>query len=401
MWSDLPAPVTEALERLENGGYQGFLVGGCVRDLLRGVPPTDYDMTTSAKPREVMALFADKTVVETGIQHGTVTVFSHGMPLEITTFRTDGSYSDGRHPDGVTFASTIEEDLSRRDFTVNAMAWSPKTGLVDPFGGREDLKKGLIRCVGEPTRRFDEDALRILRGARFASVLGFALEENTQRAIHAQAPLLAKVSIERITTELVKLLCGTGAVAVLTAFRDLIAFLLPELPMETYDTRLQALASVPRKPDLRLAVLLSDLPSYEAGKLLRRLRMENKLILRVTALIREQSTLLTCTDTPDLLRLFRSFPPELAEELLILTEALHGTSMAQMRTRVEGLLASSPCLSVAQLAIGGKELMELGIPAGEQMGEALQMLLEGVTDGKWENSREALLAAAKSWHSVC
>ena len=401
MWTDLPAPVTEALERLENGGYQGFLVGGCVRDLLRGVPPTDYDMTTSAKPREVMALFADKTVVETGIKHGTVTVFSHGMPLEITTFRTDGSYSDGRHPDGVTFASTIEEDLSRRDFTVNAMAWSPKTGLVDPFGGREDLKKGLIRCVGEPSCRFDEDALRILRGARFASVLGFALEENTQRAIHAQAPLLAKVSIERITTELVKLLCGTGAVAVLTAFRDLIAFLLPELPMETYDTRLQALASVPRKTDLRLAVLLSDLPSYEAGKLLRRLRMENKLILRVTALIREQSTLLTCTDTPDLLRLFRSFPPELAEELLILTEALHGTSMAQMRSRVEGLLASSPCLSVAQLAIGGKELMELGIPAGEQMGEALQMLLEGVTDGKWENSREALLAAAKSWHSVC
>jgi tRNA nucleotidyltransferase (CCA-adding enzyme) len=272
---------------------------------------------------------------------------------------------------------------------------------VDPFGGREDLKKGLIRCVGEPSRRFDEDALRILRGVRFASVLGFAIEENTSRAIHAQMPLLAKVSIERISGELVKLLCGAGAAEVLTAFRDLVAFLLPELPEVPLGTRLQALASVPREPALRLAVLLADLPPHEAGKLLRRLRMENKLSLQVTALIREQRTLLTCTDTPCLLRLFRKFPPELAEALLTLTEALHGTSMAQMRGRVESLLASSPCLSVAQLAVGGKELMELGIPAGEKMGEALQMLLEGVTDGKWENSRDALLSAVKSWHSVC
>jgi hypothetical protein len=152
---------------------------------------------------------------------------------------------------------------------------------------------------------------------------------------------------------------------------------------------------------LRLAVLLADLPPHEAGKLLRRLRMENKLSLQVTALIREQRTLLSCTDTPCLLRLFRKFPPELAEALLTLTEALHGASMAQMRGQVESLLASSPCLSVAQLAVGGKELMELGIPAGEKMGEALQMLLEGVTDGKWENSRDALLSAVKSWHSVC
>ena len=401
MWTDLPAPVTEALERLNAQGYQGFLVGGCVRDLLRGVPPTDYDMTTSATPEEVKKLFSDKNVVETGVRHGTVTVFSRGMPLEITTFRTDGSYSDGRHPDGVTFASTIEEDLARRDFTVNAMAWNPRKGLADPFGGREDLQKRLIRCVGEPSRRFDEDALRILRGVRFASVLGFAIEENTSRAIHAQTPLLAKVSIERISAELAKLLCGAGAAEVLTAFRDLLAFLLPELPEVSLDTRLQALASVPREPALRLAVLLADLPPHEAGKLLRRLRMENKLSLQVTALIREQRTLLTCTDTPCLLRLFRKFPPELAEALLTLTEALHGTSMAQMRGRVESLLASSPCLSVAQLAVGGKELMELGIPAGEKMGEALQMLLEGVTDGKWENSREALLSAAKSWHSVC
>lgn len=401
MWTDLPAPVTEALERLNARGCQGFLVGGCVRDLLRGVLPTDYDFTTSATPEEVKELFSDKNVVETGVRHGTVTVFSRGMPLEITTFRTDGSYSDGRHPDGVTFASTIEEDLARRDFTVNAMAWNPGKGLVDPFHGREDLQKRLIRCVGEPSRRFDEDALRILRGVRFASVLGFVIEEHTSRAIHAQTPLLAKVSIERISGELVKLLCGAGAAEVLTAFRDLLAFLLPELPEVSLDTRLQALASVPREPVLRLAVLLADLPPHEAGKLLRRLRMENKLILQVTALIWEQRTLLTCTDTPCLLRLFRKFPPELAEELLTLTEALHGTSMAQMRGRVESLLASSPCLSVAQLAVGGKELMEVGIPAGEKMGEALQMLLEGVTDGKWENSREALLSAAKSWHSVC
>ena len=440
MWTDLPSQVTEALERLNSHGHQGFLVGGCVRDILRGVKPTDYDLTTSATPEEVKKLFSDKNVVETGIRHGTVTVFSNHLPLEITTFRTESTYSDGRHPDGVTFASTLEEDLSRRDFTVCAMAWSPKTGLVDLFGGREDLEKGILRCVGEPSRRFEEDALRILRGARFASTLEFTVEEATGAAMLEGIPLLAHISMERIASEFTKLLCGKGAKRILSEYRELIAFFLPEIrpafdfdqrsPHHLYDVythTLQVVEAMPADPTLRLAAFFHDLGkprTAEGGRFpghpgasaelaeeaMNRLRMEKKLIRRVTALIREHDTLLRKWDTPRVLRLLSRITPELALPLLTLMEGdaaakanpeVYLSAAKERRAAVEAVLESSPCLSVSSLAIGGKELLELGIPAGEEVGKTLQLLLEGVFDGKWQNTREDLFSALKNQHTLC
>lgn len=440
MWTDLPSQVTEALERLNSHGHQGFLVGGCVRDVLRGVPPTDYDLTTSATPEEVKKLFSDQNVVETGIRHGTVTVFSNHLPLEITTFRTESTYSDGRHPDGVTFASTPEEDLSRRDFTVCAMAWSPKTGLVDLFGGREDLEKGIIRCVGEPSRRFEEDALRILRGARFASTLDFTVEEATGAAMLEGIPLLAHISMERIASEFTKLLCGKGAKRILSEYRELMAFFLPEIrpafdfdqrsPYHLYDVythTLQVVEAMPADPTLRLAAFFHDLgkpQTAEEGRFkghpevsarlaeeaMNRLRMEKKLIRRVTALIREHDTLLRKWDTPRVLRLLSRITPELAQPLLTLMEGdaaakanpkVYLAAAKERRSAVEAVLESNPCLSVSALAIGGKELLELGIPAGEEMGKTLQFLLEGVFDGKWQNTPDELISAAKNQHTLC
>lgn len=440
MWTDLPSQVTEALERLNSHGHQGFLVGGCVRDILREVKPTDYDLTTSATPEEVKALFPDQNVVETGIRHGTVTVFANHLPLEITTFRTESAYSDGRHPDGVTFASTLEEDLSRRDFTVCAMAWSPKTGLVDLYGGREDLEKGIIRCVGEPSRRFAEDALRILRGARFASTLDFTVEEATGAAMLEGIPLLAHISMERIASEFTKLLCGKGAKRILSEYRELIAFFLPEIrpafdfdqrsPHHLYDVythTLQVVEAMPADPTLRLAAFFHDLGkprTAEGGRFpghpgvsaelaeeaMNRLRMEKKLIRRVTALIREHDTLLRKWDTPRVLRLLSRITPELALPLLTLMEGdaaakanpeVYLSAAKERRAAVEAVLESSPCLSVSSLAIGGKELLELGIPAGEEVGKTLQLLLEGVFDGKWQNTREDLISALKNQHTLC
>ncbi|MBQ9794256.1 MAG: HD domain-containing protein [Clostridia bacterium] len=440
MWTDLPSQVTEALERLNSHGHQGFLVGGCVRDILRGVKPTDYDLTTSATPEEVKALFSDQNVVETGIRHGTVTVFSNHLPLEITTFRTESAYSDGRHPDGVTFATTLEEDLSRRDFTVCAMAWSPRTGLVDLYGGREDLEKGIIRCVGEPSRRFAEDALRILRGARFASTLDFTVEEATGAAMLEGIPLLAHISMERIASEFTKLLCGKGAKRILSEYRELIAFFLPEIrpafdfdqrsPHHLYDVythTLQVVEAMPADPTLRFAAFFHDLGkprTAEGGRFpghpgvsaelaeeaMNRLRMEKKLIRRVTALIREHDTLLRKWDTPRVLRLLSRITPELALPLLTLMEGdaaakanpeVYLSAAKERRAAVEAVLESSPCLSVSSLAIGGKELLELGIPAGEEVGKTLQLLLEGVFDGKWQNTREDLISALKNQHTLC
>ena len=199
-----------ALKALEQSGYEAYLVGGCVRDDLMDIPPHDYDITTNARPEEIKRVFADRHMVLDGEKHGTVSPVIDGTLIEITTFRADGEYSDGRHPDAVSFSQDLRDDLSRRDFTVNAMAWSKRTGLVDLFGGAEDLKKGRLKAVGEPRQRFQEDALRILRGMRFASRLGFALDPETAEAMHALAPHLEHISRERIFTELTGVLQGGG-----------------------------------------------------------------------------------------------------------------------------------------------------------------------------------------------
>ena len=212
---DLPVAVSSAIQKLNSAGFEAYAVGGCIRDSLLEYQPDDWDITTSATPSEMQAVFAEYRTVETGLQHGTLMVLLDGMSLEITTYRVDGTYSDGRHPDGVSFTRALSEDLRRRDFTINAMAYHPKTGLVDLYDGQADLAAAIIRCVGEPYRRFEEDALRILRALRFSSTLGFAMDDATAQALRALSSTLTKVSVERITTEFVKLLCGKDAENVL------------------------------------------------------------------------------------------------------------------------------------------------------------------------------------------
>ena len=237
MMERVPQPVREMLALLRESGHAPYLVGGCVRDLLRGAEPDDYDMTSDARPEEVMALFG-ADAHPTGLMHGTVTLVRGGLAVEHTTERCDGAYRDSRHPESVRFTSSIEEDLARRDFTVNAIALSPEGTLVDPFGGREDLRSGVLRCVGDPARRFGEDALRILRLLRFASVLGFSVEENTARAARERRDGLRAIAHERVYAELNKLLCGEHAAAVLLVDPDILGVVLPEiLPCVGFDQR--------------------------------------------------------------------------------------------------------------------------------------------------------------------
>ena len=247
-------------------------MGGCVRDFLLGRTPTDYDLTTSALPQETETVFAGEKLIETGLRHGTVTVVLDGVPLEITTYRVDGGYTDARHPDGVTFTRSLREDAARRDFTINAMAYAPGAGLQDFFGGQEDLSAGVIRAVGDPDRRFQEDALRILRAIRFASVLGFELDPGTDAAARRNAHLLTKISVERVFVELGKLLCGPGAGKILLAYPDILGVVIPELtPMvgfeqhnvhhcyDVYTHTAVAVDHVPPELKLRLAMLFHDI----------------------------------------------------------------------------------------------------------------------------------------------
>ena len=262
----------KALALLQAAGYEAWIVGGCVRDALLGLPPKDYDLTTSALPEETQRVFAAYPRIETGLRHGTVTVLLEGEPLEITTYRVDGAYSDARHPDGVTFTRSLRQDAARRDFTINAMAYAPGWGLQDFFGGQADLARGILRAVGAAEKRFREDALRILRALRFASVLDFTLEGETARAARACAPLLAAVSAERVSGELGKLLCGKAAGRVLRDYPDVLGVVLPEiLPMVGLDHRnphhcydvwthtTVAVDHVPPELPLRLALLLHDI----------------------------------------------------------------------------------------------------------------------------------------------
>lgn len=265
-----PAQVSAILERLEQAGFAAYAVGGCVRDTLLGRVPQDWDVATSARPEQTAALFAGRSI-PTGLQHGTVTVRQEGLSVEVTTFRADGPYSDHRRPDAVYFSDSLAEDLCRRDLTVNAMAMDRRGVLTDLHGGREDLRRGLLRCVGEPDRRFDEDALRIMRTLRFASVLGFTVEERTAAALHRRAPLLGSIAAERLLSEMDRLLCGRYVLPVLLAYPDVLGVFLPELlPCVGFDQRnrhhlydvwghtSRAVAAVPPEPVLRWTMLLHD-----------------------------------------------------------------------------------------------------------------------------------------------
>lgn len=435
---EIPSHVSTIIQKLNDHGYEAYAVGGCVRDALLHRVPQDWDITTSAKPQEVKALFSH--TIDTGIQHGTVTVMLDHVGYEVTTYRIDGEYQDSRHPKEVTFTGDLLEDLKRRDFTINAMAYSDEGGLVDAFQGQEDLKKGIIRCVGDPMERFKEDALRMLRAVRFSAQLGFEIEERTAEAIRRLAPTIGKVSAERIQVELIKMLTSNHPEAIGTAYElGLTAVFLPEFDvmMETPQNNhhhcysvgehtIHSLREVSNDKVLRLTMLLHDvakpltittdeegqdhyyghpeLGATKAKEILKRLKWDNDTIDRVTRLIRYHD------DRPPLSEknVRRAMNRVGLEQFPGLFEVKRADVLAQGEYKrqeklsyideyqkyYEQILEKNQCVSLKNLAVNGKDLIDLGMKPGKELGEVLQRLFELVLENPQENTRENLLEKA-------
>lgn len=444
MTMDMPKNVDIAINLLQSAGFEAYAVGGCVRDSLLGKTPNDWDITTSAKPEDMKSVFADFHCIDTGIKHGTVTVVIDGEPLEITTFRLDGEYEDNRHPKSVTFTSNLGADLGRRDFTVNAMAYSKKTGTVDLFGGQNDLKNKIIRCVGDPDRRFNEDALRILRALRFASALDFEIEEKTAQSLLKNRALLGNISEERIAKELLKLVCGKGAKRILTDFAPVLFESLPELqPMyknshdnphhcyDIYEHTLIAVESIDPEPTLRFAMLLHDcgkpavkkfdengvahfyghqrISAEISAQILARLKVSNKFRDEILFLVSNHDRWELYENTEKMPRYLSKFGLDGVLNLLKVMRADVLAQSPEYRYRLyqiadaeetaKNLAAQKPCLSLSELQINGRTLMDIGIPQGRKLGAVLAQLLDEVIDGVTKNTQEALTTRAREIYS--
>ena len=390
------------LDALHGAGHAAYAVGGCVRDSLLGLDPHDWDLCTSARPEQVMALFGEEKCIPTGLQHGTVTVKQGGRLYETTTFRTEGAYSDGRHPDAVCFVPDVREDLARRDFTINAMAYSAEEGLIDPFGGRDDLAAHLVRAVGEPERRFEEDALRILRLYRFAARFGFAIDPATGAAARALGPHLDCVSAERIQEELLKLLAAPRPGSYLEP--AVLAIILPELEPEKQPERFAELCRTidriePTAENVpaRLAALLWPLGEAGARKALRKLKCSNALTDEVTALEREAPGTPGSEMQLTAKRLLGRYELPTIQRLTALCSARHpeqAEAFAALQAEAERLTAENACCRVSQLAVNGRDLMAAGVRPGPGLRQVLNALLEAVITGQTPNEKDALLAAA-------
>ena len=425
----IPNSVLELINTLEEAGFETWVVGGCVRDHLMGNVPHDYDCCTAAEPEQMQALFADRQLVLAGLKHGTVGVVTEAGVVEITTFRTEGGYLDSRHPDWVKFVRDVKEDLARRDFTVNAMAYSPRRGLCDPFGGQADLKNGLLRAVGDPVLRFREDALRILRGLRFAARFGFQIEEATRTAMHTEIAGLDTLARERVLTELEGFLLAATARDILDG-AELLCRIIPELaPQLGFDQKnphhehdifthtAMVVERAPKEPILRMAALLHDLGkpatfsldekgvghfyghaglgAKMAEDILRRLKCSNALRDEVTWLIAHHMDRFPCEE--------KSARRCLSKHGLPRMERLTRLQMADFGGKVDDgdldewlrLLrevdAREGALTLKTLAVKGQDLIGLGIAPGKQVGELLNRLLDLVLAGELPNQREALL----------
>ena len=433
----IPREVQDVLRKLNEAGFEGYLVGGCVRDMLLGKAPHDWDITTSALPEETMTLFAH-FAIPTGLQHGTVTVRSGGLSCEVTTYRTDGDYSDHRRPDGVTFTRSLREDLARRDFTVNAMAMGADGTVHDDFGGQEDLQKGILRCVGAPKQRFSEDALRILRALRFSATLGFPIEEETKAALMELKDDLSYVAAERIREELTKLLQGQDVERVLNDFPQVVGVVIPEiLPAVGFNQRnchhyldvwqhtVRAVAVSQNDPIIRWAMLLHDLgkPSVftvdEEGvghffghahvsediarTVCQRLRFDNRSAQRIVTLVAYHDRPVALTEKA-MTRLLRQIGVENAYALCNVKRAdnlaqhrdYHGRQavLDEAEALITRIVESDKCFSLRQLAVDGNDMLSLGL-RGREIGQALELLLSAVMDGELPNEKEALLAEIK------
>ena len=437
---DVPKRVSYIIERLISAGYSAYAVGGCVRDSIMGKVPSDWDICTSALPQQTLEVLGKPNLVENGMKHGTVTVRYDDENYEITTFRSDGVYDDNRHPRQVSFVSDLREDLARRDLTINALAYNQRDGLVDLFGGAEDIEKGIIRCVGNPDERFSEDGLRIMRTLRFASVLGFDIDEETALSVHKNAHLLKNISAERIASEFNKLLMGKNAERVLSEYYDVIAVFIPELlpmvgfeqktPHHVYDVwehTVKVISFSPEDRILRLTAFFHDIGKPEcftvspdgtghfhghpdvseriAADVLRRLKYDNKTINTVCLLVRLHDK--RPPAEPKYVRRFLSeLGEELFPELLKLKRAdAMGQSEFRRKEKLEYIselrrlydeeLKKGSAYSLGMLRINGRDIMSLGVRDGRQVGMILRKMLDFVIDGELENDRERLLACAK------
>ncbi len=387
------------LTRLHAAGHAAYAVGGCVRDSLLGQTPHDWDLCTSATPEQVLELFGEAHCIPTGLQHGTVTVKHGGELYEITTFRTEGAYSDGRHPDHVAFVPDVKEDLARRDFTINAMAYNAEEGLIDPFGGQNDLAAGIVRAVGEPQRRFEEDALRILRLYRFAARFGFAIDPATGKAARALCRHLDCVSEERIAEELSRLLAAPAPGAYLEA--EVLAVIFPELDAaELPESRriLDALEPGMEHVPVRLAALLCPLGEAGARAALRRLKCSNALTGTVATLVREAAAGMPGAALTLTARRFLSrYDLATITDLTALCSAQHpeqAEAFAALQQEAARLVETNACCRINQLAVNGRDLMDAGIRPGPGLRRVLDALLEQVLTGQLPNEKAALLAAA-------
>lgn len=387
------------LTRLHAAGHAAYAVGGCVRDSLLGQTPHDWDLCTSATPEQVLELFGEAHCIPTGLQHGTVTVKHGGELYEITTFRTEGAYSDGRHPDHVAFVPDVKEDLARRDFTINAMAYNAEEGLIDPFGGQNDLAVGIVRAVGEPQRRFEEDALRILRLYRFAARFSFAIDPATGQAARALCRHLDCVSEERIAEELSRLLAAPAPGAYLEA--EVLAVIFPELDAaELPESRriLDALEPGMEHVPVRLAALLCPLGEAGARAALKRLKCSNALTGTVATLVREAAAEMPGTALTLTARRFLSrYDLATITDLTALCSARHpeqAEAFAALQQEAARLVETNACCRINQLAVNGRDLMDAGIRPGPGLRRVLDALLEQVLTGQLPNEKAALLAAA-------
>lgn len=387
------------LTRLHAAGHAAYAVGGCVRDSLLGQTPHDWDLCTSATPEQVLELFGETHCIPTGLQHGTVTVKHGGELYEITTFRTEGAYSDGRHPDHVAFVPDVKEDLARRDFTINAMAYNAEEGLIDPFGGQNDLAAGIVRAVGEPQRRFEEDALRILRLYRFAARFRFAIDPATGQAARALCRHLDCVSEERIAEELSRLLAAPAPGAYLEA--EVLAVIFPELDAaELPESRriLDALEPGTEHVPVRLAALLCPLGEAGARAALRRLKCSNALTGTVATLVREAAAGMPGAALTLTARRFLSrYDLATITDLTALCSARHpeqAEAFAALQQEAARLVETNACCRINQLAVNGRDLMDAGIRPGPGLRRVLDALLEQVLTGQLPNEKAALLAAA-------
>lgn len=435
----IPQDVEYIIQTLINSGYEAYIVGGCVRDFLMGVSPYDWDFTTDARPEEIKAVFSAYKMIDTGIKHGTVTLRIEGSSYEITTYRTEGKYLANRRPESVEFIDSLEEDLKRRDFTINAMAYNKHEGLIDLFGGQKDLENGLIRCVGDAHSRLGEDALRIMRALRFASEKGFEIEGETYAAMCGNKKLLDNISSERIAAELNKILLGDHVFKTLKAYPEPLFQIIPELEkaqgflqnnphhkLDVYEHILLSVSNAPKDLEIRLALLFHDtgkpfcytqengighfyghskISAEIAEKTLKILKYDSKTKANVISLIAHHGDELTASPE-SVRRKLNRYGKELFEKLLEVKQAdTMAAASAQKFERIQNIdkvrlvlkevLQSRQCFSMKDLNINGRDIVGLGIPEGKAVGIILKSILEMVIDGELENKRNAILEKIK------